>query len=152
MILTRGTHIYIYVQVVSPWGLEVDTEDNSHTGPGERGAFYAYGGIASCMSKPECAPPELPEQLGEVCCSFFLLASVTAAIFHRERTATATATASGGTGTGTGSGGGSGGGRLGEGQLCDCAMLRCATWMTNQTMVVGSRVPSGGELVSSCVQ
>ena len=99
--------------IVSPWGLA-----NPEGPPGEKGAFFAYGGIASCMQKPEHQPPELPDQLGEVCMSFFLLSGITAGLFHRQRTR--------------------------EGQLVDCAMLRCATWMTNQTMIIGSRQPSGG--------
>ncbi len=87
--------------IVTPWGVS-----NPRGPPGEKGAFFAYGGIASCMQKPEHQPPEIPEQLGETCVSFFLLSAITAGLFHRERT--------------------------GEGQLCDVAMLRCATWMTNQ--------------------
>ena len=87
--------------IVTPWGI-----NNPRGPPGEKGAFFAYGGIASCMQKPEHQPPEIPEQLGETCVSFFLLSAITAGLFHRERT--------------------------GEGQLCDVALLRCATWMTNQ--------------------
>jgi alpha-methylacyl-CoA racemase len=44
--------------IVSPWGL-----GNPGGPPGEKGAFFAYGGIASCMQKPEHQPPELPDQV-----------------------------------------------------------------------------------------
>lgn len=44
--------------ILTPWGL------GSPAGPpGEKGAFFAYGGIASCMQKPEHQPPELPDQV-----------------------------------------------------------------------------------------
>jgi hypothetical protein len=64
-----------------------------------------------------------PEQLGEVLCSFFLLASVTAAVFHRERT--------------------------GEGQLVDLAQLRCACWLTNQVCRRRHQWPADGSRVAS---
>lgn len=44
--------------IVSPWGL-----GNTSGPPGEKGAFFGYGGIASCMQKPEHQPPELPDQV-----------------------------------------------------------------------------------------
>lgn len=44
--------------ILTPWGL-----GNPAGAPGEKGAFFAYGGIASCMQKPEHQPPELPDQV-----------------------------------------------------------------------------------------